>query len=97
MEGHKVFKFSLPKVHKMIKKMLDRNNINQLYIDMLIPHQASGPGVVAYSKIGGFDEQKVMNIIDKTGNCVAASIPLALSMAFEQKLISENNLIMLVP
>ena len=96
MEGHKVFKFSLPKVHKMIKKMLDRNNINQLDIDMLIPHQASGPGVVAYSKIGGFDEQKVMNIIDKTGNCVAASIPLALSMAFEQKLISENNLIMLV-
>ena len=30
MQGPKVFKFSLPKVHKMIRNMLKRNNINQL-------------------------------------------------------------------
>ena len=37
-----------------------------------------------------------MNIIDKTGNCVAASIPLALSMAIEKKSITDNSLVMLV-
>ena len=37
-----------------------------------------------------------MKIIDKTGNCVAASIPLGLAMAYEQKLIDDNKLIFLV-
>ena len=96
MQGPKVFKFSLPKVHKMIRNMLKKNNINQLDIDMLIPHQASGPGVDAYSKIGGFNNEKVMGIVNKTGNCVAASIPLALSMALEQESIVDNSLVMLV-
>ena len=34
-----------------------------------------------------------MNIISKTGNCVAASIPLALAMAFEDKRIKKGDLI----
>ncbi len=96
MNGPEVFKYTLPKVHKMIIDILRRNNIHQTEIDLLIPHQASGLGVKAYSKFGGFKEKKVMNIIEKTGNCVAASIPLALAMAYEQKKIKANSLIFLV-
>ena len=70
--------------------------ITQADIDMLIPHQASGRGVTAYSKFGGFEENKVMNIVDKTGNCVSASLPLALVMAYEKDLINKNSLIFLV-
>ena len=96
MNGPEIFKFTLPKVHKMILKLLKRNNISQSDIDLLIPHQASGKGVEAYSKFGGFNENKVMNIVNETGNCVAASIPLSLSMAYERNLIDENNIIFLV-
>ena len=96
MNGPEIFKFTLPKVHKMILKLLKRNEISQSDIDLLIPHQASGKGVEAYSKFGGFDKNKVMNIVNETGNCVAASIPLSLAMAYENDLISENNIIFLV-
>ena len=96
MNGPEVFKFSLPKVYNMILRILEKNNIPQTDIDLLIPHQASGKGVNAYSKFGGFDENKVMNIVDKTGNCVAASLPLALAMAYENNLIDKGNTVLLV-
>ena len=32
-------------------------------IDLVIPHQASGTAIKAYSKFGGFDDSKVINII----------------------------------
>ena len=62
-------------------------SLSQSDIDFLIPHQASGKGVKAYWKFGGFDKDKVMDIVSETGNCVAASLPLALVMAYEKKLI----------
>ena len=96
MNGPEVFKFSLPKVYNMISNLLDRNNIAKTDIDLLVPHQASGRGVEAYSKYGGFESKKVMNIISKTGNCVAASIPLALAIALENKEIDKEALILLI-
>ena len=96
MNGPEIFKFTLPKVHKMILRVLKRNDMSKSEIDLLIPHQASGRGVKAYSKFGGFDKKKVMNIINKTGNCVAASIPLSIAIADEDNLIHKDNIIFLV-
>ena len=96
MNGPEVFKYSLRKVYNMISEILDRNNISKTDIDLLIPHQASGRGVDAYSKYGGFEKGQVMNIISNTGNCVAASIPLALAMALENKKIIKDDLIFFV-
>ena len=96
MNGPEVFKYSLRKVYNMISEILDRNNISKTDIDLLIPHQASGRGVDAYSKYGGFEKGKIMNIVSKTGNCVAASIPLALAMALENKKIIKDDLIFFV-
>ena len=96
MNGPEVFKYSLRKVYNMISEILDRNNISKTDIDLLIPHQASGRGVDAYSKYGGFEKGQVMNIISKTGNCVAASIPLALALALENKKIIKDDLIFFV-
>ena len=96
MDGPEVFKYTLPKVYEMILKILKRNNLSQPDIDLLIPHQASGKGVRAYSKFGGFNKNKVMDIVDKTGNCVAASLPLALAMALEKNMINKNSTILLV-
>ena len=96
MNGPEVFKYSLRKVYNMISEILDRNNISKTDIDLLIPHQASGRGVDAYSKYGGFEKGQVMNILPKTGNCVAASIPLALALALENKKIIKDDLIFFV-
>ena len=96
MNGPEVFKLSLRKVYDMIINILDRNNLVRSDIDFLIPHQASGKGVNAYSKYGGFEAKKIMNIIDKTGNCVAASLPLAFAIAYENKSIHKGDLIFLI-
>ena len=50
-------------------------------IDWIIPHQASGKAVETIST-GGFEKDRVIDIVSKYGNCVAASVPMALAIAF---------------
>ena len=96
MNGPKIFRIAFQKVYEKIEKDLNICNINQEDIDLMIPHQASIKAIQAYSKYGGFHKDKVMNILPLTGNCVAASIPLALVMAYKEKRINHNNLVYLV-
>lgn len=96
MKGPQIFKMAFQKVYDMIEKDLLSNKITHKDIDLLIPHQASIRAIRAYSKYGGFNEEQVMNILPTTGNCVAASLPLALVMAYKQKKINKKNLIYLV-
>ena len=79
-----------------INNDLEANNISKEDIKLLIPHQALGKGVKAYSKFGGFKKEQVMDIVETTGNCVAASLPLALVMAQKRSLFNEGDLIYLV-
>ena len=79
-----------------INNDFEANNISKGEIKLLIPHQASGKGVKAYSKFGGFQKEQVMDIVETTGNCVAASIPLALVMPQKQTLFNEGDLIYLI-
>jgi len=96
MNGPQIFKMALDKVYKRINKDIDQNNILKSDIKLLIPHQASGKGVRAYSKFGGFTKDQVMDIVQNTGNCVAASMPLAMVMAQKKELFSDGDLIYLV-
>ena len=79
-----------------INNDFEANNISKEDIKLLIPHQASGKGVRAYYQFGGFQKEQVMDIVESTGNCVAASIPLAMVMAQKKELFSEGDLIYLV-
>ena len=96
MNGNFVFKNAVIRFMEVINEALVKNNLTKEDIDLLIPHQASGIAIKAYSKFGGFNENKVMNIISKYGNCVSASIPLALCIAIEKNKINKNDLIMMI-
>ena len=96
MNGPMIYKMARKTVYEQIQKDLKKHNLTTVDIDLLIPHQASGLAVKAYSKFGGFDKSKVVNIINTTGNCVAASIPLALALAYEQKLFKRGDLLYFV-
>ena len=96
MNGPMIYKMARKKVYKLIQKDLKDNNLNISDIDCLVPHQASMLAIKAYSKYGGFDENKVVNIISKTGNCVAASLPLALAIAYEKKKIKRDDYVYLI-
>jgi len=79
-----------------INNDFEANNISKGDIKLLIPHQASEKGVKDYSKFGGFQKEQVMDIVETTGNCVAASLPLALVMDQKQNLFNECDLIYLI-
>lgn len=96
MSGPKVYKMARKIVYNMMHEILTDNNLKISDIDLLVPHQASGTAIKAYSKFGGFPEHKVINIINKYGNCVSASIPLALCLAIKDSKIENENYLMLV-
>ena len=96
MNGPMIYKMARKTVYQQIQKDLNKHHLTTNDIDVLIPHQASGLAVKAYSKFGGFDESKVVNIISETGNCVAASIPLALAIAYEKNMFKRDDLLYFV-
>ena len=93
MNGPMIYKMARKTVYNQIQLDLKNNNLKVDDINLVIPHQASGLAIKAYSKYGGFKESKVVNILAKTGNCVAASLPLALAIAYEENRIKRGDLI----
>ena len=93
MNGPMIYKMARKTVYNQIQLDLKNNNLKVDDIDLVVPHQASGLAVKAYSKYGGFKRDKVVDILEKTGNCVAASLPLALALAYEQDKIKRGDLI----
>ncbi len=93
MNGPMIYKMARKTVYNQIQLDLKNNNLKVDDINLVIPHQASGLAIKAYSKYGGFSSNKVVNILDKTGNCVAASLPLALAIAYEDSRIKRGDLI----
>jgi 3-oxoacyl-[acyl-carrier-protein] synthase-3 len=93
MNGPMIYKMARKIVYNQIQLDLKNNNLKVDDIDLVVPHQASGLAVKAYSKYGGFEKDKIINILEKTGNCVAASLPLALAIAFEENKFKRGDLI----
>ena len=96
MNGPMIYKMARKKVYDIIKEDLRKNDFTPSDIDLLIPHQASNLAVKAYSKYGGFKEDRVVNILTKTGNCVASSLPLALAISIDKKNVKRGDLIYFV-
>ncbi|RLU00325.1 3-oxoacyl-ACP synthase III family protein [Ketobacter sp.] len=83
MQGPKVFRMVLMHISRVLRTLFERNDMTFDDIDLFILHQASGPGMEAFVKLG-FPREKIVNIVADYGNCVAASIPMTLAIANEQ-------------
>ena len=95
MNGNMVFKHAVVRFPEVIKEALAANNLNPEDIDLLVPHQANLRISEYVRQQMGLPAEKVMNNIQKYGNTTAASIPIALSEAWEQGRIKSGNLICL--
>jgi len=96
MKGNETFKVAVTKMSECAKEILERNNIKQDEISLLIAHQANERIIRAVQKSLGLPDEKVYINLDKYGNTSAASIPIALAEAVEKKLIKRGDLILLV-
>jgi 3-oxoacyl-[acyl-carrier-protein] synthase-3 len=95
MNGTFVFKHAVVRFSEVIKEGLKANNLSVEDIDMLIPHQANLRISQFIQKKFNLPDDKVFNNIQKYGNTTAASIPIALTEAWEEGKIKEGDLVVL--
>ncbi|MBC7524244.1 MAG: ketoacyl-ACP synthase III [Flavobacterium sp.] len=95
MNGQFVFKNAVVRFSEVIMEGLNANDLQVSDINMLVPHQAN-------LRISQFIQQKfklsddqVFNNIQKYGNTTAASIPIALTEAWEQGKIKSGDVVVL--
>jgi 3-oxoacyl-[acyl-carrier-protein] synthase-3 len=94
MSGSAVYRMARERVAITLSTILKRNQLKPKDIDWVIPHQASGRAVEAASEYG-FNKSQVVNIISEYGNCIAASIPMALAILNNKGLLKRGDLLLL--
>ena len=96
MAGSEVFKFATRVVNDSIEQAAKLAGITVADIDLVIPHQANYRIIQSAARKLNIDINKFMSNVDRYGNTSAASIPIALCEAIEQKRIHDKDLIALV-
>ena len=93
--GAAVFKSAVKGMYDITQKIMSNNNISNENVDLFIAHQANKRIIDATAKKMGLNKNQVLINIDKYANTTAASIPLALCDAYENKMLNiGNNLIL---
>ena len=95
MNGQFVFKNAVVRFSEVINEGLQANNLQVSDIDMLIPHQANLRISQFIQKKFGLSDNQVFNNIQKFGNTTAASIPIALTEAWELGKIKKGDTIVM--
>ena len=95
MDGPAIFRHAARTMPPFLEAFLQSIGWEISSIDALVPHQASGHGVQSISSRLGFAPEQVVFNLPLRGNCIAASIPLALTEAFEASRIKRGDRILL--
>ena len=96
MAGGEVFKFATRVVSESVEQACRLADISVSDINLVIPHQANLRILQAAARKLGIDVDKFMSNVERYGNTSAASIPIALCEAIEQKRIQDKDHIALV-
>lgn len=91
MNGREVFRFATRVMVEATKQALQKANIALDELDMLIPHQANIRIIDFAAKALHLPPEKVFMNLAKYGNTSAASIPLALVEAIEEKRVHPGD------
>ena len=95
MNGQFVFKNAVVRFSEVILAGLQKAGWKPEDIDMLIPHQANLRISQFVQKKFGLSDTQVYNNIQRYGNTTAASIPIALTEAWEEGKIIEGSKVVL--
>ncbi len=95
MNGQFVFKNAVVRFSEVIMEGLKANGLKATDIDMLIPHQANLRISQFIQQKFGLSDEQVYNNIMQYGNTTAASIPIALTEAWEKGKVAEGDLVVL--
>lgn len=95
MNGPAIFKHASRAMPDFINRFFGQVGWTVADVDLLVPHQASGPAVQMLSRQLGFSQEQLYYNLPCRGNCVAASIPLALSEAYQEGRLLRGHRVLL--
>jgi 3-oxoacyl-[acyl-carrier-protein] synthase-3 len=94
-EGPHVFKYAVRKFAETSTRLLERNRFRIADVDLFVAHQANIRIIDAAKERLGLPEEKVVKNIHEYGNTTAATIPLALGTALDQKRLKKGDLVLM--
>lgn len=94
--GQSVFKYAVRRMSDLAAEILERNGFSGSDVALVVPHQANLRIIRAMQERLGIDDSRVMVNIEKYGNTTAATIPLGLMDAIEQKKLKKGDLVLLI-
>lgn len=93
MDGQEIFVFTLTKVPKMVKEVMAKNSLTMEDVDLFVFHQANKYMLEHLRKKVKIEESKFFVNLEKVGNTVSSTIPIALCDAKKQGLLKGNVLL----
>jgi 3-oxoacyl-[acyl-carrier-protein] synthase-3 len=96
MQGLAVFRQAVRIMRPFLDQFFATLGWQREHVDSVVPHQASRHGVEQLSDRLGFRDEQVFTNLHERGNCVAASIPLALAEAVHIGRIRRNDRVVLL-
>ena len=96
MQGPAVFKQASRLIEPFLAQFFTTVGWERREVDAVVPHQASRHAIELLTRRLGFHHEQVINHLAVRGNCVSASIPLALGEAVAQRIIQRGDRVLLV-
>lgn len=96
MQGLAVFRQAVRIMRPFLDQFFDTLGWQREQVATVVPHQASRHGVEQLSDRLGFRHEQVFTNLRERGNCVAASIPLALAEAVHSGRIQRGERVVLL-
>ena len=93
MDGPAIFNFTLDTVPSLISETLKKNDMKYDDIHLFILHQANKFMLDTIRKVCGIPKDKFYVNLDKVGNTVSSTIPIAICEARKENLLSGNILL----
>ena len=95
MKGPELFKIAVKSMEEVSRDVAARAGVPLSDVNLIVPHQANLRIINAVAERLGLPPEKVFTNIEQYGNTSAASVPIALDEALEQRRIHDDDLIML--
>lgn len=95
MEGPAVFRQASMLGESLIERFITALGWQRSCFDALVPHQASRHAIELFTRRLGFTREQMVVNLPQRGNCVSASIPLALAEAVHSGRIRRGNRVLL--
>jgi 3-oxoacyl-[acyl-carrier-protein] synthase-3 len=96
MNGGEVFKFATRVIADSIHQALQIAGLTIGDVKLIVPHQANARIIAAAARSLKLDEAMFMSNVERYGNTSAASIPIALCEAIQQKRVQPDDHIVFV-